>query len=174
MGPGADLFAVHPELRGLIVDWYVTTLIKTPGRAPIDKASWPASASTQVLSEIEAPGGPGKVERKLAAARRNDPNTLSGNALNIMGYEHLQSGDTKGALAIMRLNVTAYPESANAYDSLSGAYLAAGDSELARQDAKKALELLVTDATIPETRRTATRESAQKKLAQLGAQHRLR
>jgi hypothetical protein len=32
-GHGADMFAVHPELRGVIVDWYVTTLITTPGRA---------------------------------------------------------------------------------------------------------------------------------------------
>ncbi|MGC2197284.1 MAG: alpha/beta hydrolase [Terriglobales bacterium] len=32
-GHGADMFPVHPELPGLIVDWYVTTLIKTPGRA---------------------------------------------------------------------------------------------------------------------------------------------
>src|ERR1700733_4880300 len=34
-GHGADMFPVHPELMDSIVDWYVTTLIKTPGRAPI-------------------------------------------------------------------------------------------------------------------------------------------
>ena len=33
-GHGADMFKVHPEMPGEIVDWYVTTLIKTPGRAP--------------------------------------------------------------------------------------------------------------------------------------------
>jgi Flp pilus assembly protein TadD len=84
-----------------------------------------------------------------------------------MGYEHLQSGDTKGALDIMRLNATAYPESANVYDSLSDAYLAAGNNEQARQNAKKALELLDTDTTVREPRRAAIRESAQKKLTQL-------
>ena len=49
-GHGADMFAVHPELRGAIVDWYMTTLIKTPGRAPIDKSGWPSSPSAQVLA----------------------------------------------------------------------------------------------------------------------------
>ncbi|MGA8764750.1 MAG: alpha/beta fold hydrolase, partial [Candidatus Sulfotelmatobacter sp.] len=34
-GHGADMFPVHPELPALIVDWYVTTLIKTPGRASV-------------------------------------------------------------------------------------------------------------------------------------------
>jgi dienelactone hydrolase len=28
---GTDLFQVHPELPSIIVDWFVTTLIKTPG-----------------------------------------------------------------------------------------------------------------------------------------------
>ena len=31
-GHGTDMFKPHPELRDIIVDWYVTTLIKTPGR----------------------------------------------------------------------------------------------------------------------------------------------
>jgi hypothetical protein len=33
--------------------------------------------------------------------------------MNRMGYEHLQSGDTKGAVEILKMNVTAYPNSAN-------------------------------------------------------------
>ena len=36
-GHGADMFKIHPELEKAIVDWYVTTLIKTPGRAPVSK-----------------------------------------------------------------------------------------------------------------------------------------
>ena len=51
----------------------------------------------------------------------------------------------KGALEIKKLNAKAYPDSANVYDSLSDAYLADGDNELARQNAKKALEALVSD-----------------------------
>ena len=169
-GHGADMFAAHPELRGAIVDWFVTTLIKTPGRAPADKSSWPAAPYAQILSEIEAPGGAGKVSGKLAAARRNDPHAVifPESVVNLMGYEHLQSGDIKGALEIMKLNAAAYPESPNAYDSLSDTYLADGENEPARQNAKKALELLSSDTADPEPRREAIRASAQQKLDRLG------
>src|ERR1041384_7932342 len=30
-GHGTDMFKPHPELPGIIVDWFVTTLVKTPG-----------------------------------------------------------------------------------------------------------------------------------------------
>jgi dienelactone hydrolase len=175
-GHGADMFAVHPELRGVIVDWFVTTLIKTPGRAPADKSGWPASPPSQILSEIETPGGTGKVSRKLAAARRNNPKAVifPESVVNFMGYEHLQAGDIKGALEILKLNATAYPESPNVYDSLSDAYLADGEKELARQNASKALELLGSDATDPESRRDAIRASARQKLDRLGEKQLIR
>ena len=71
--------------------------------------------------------------------------------------------DKKGALEMMKLNAKAYPDSANVYDSLSDAYLAQGDNELALQNAKKALEALVSDTVDPEPRRDAIRESAPRK-----------
>jgi dienelactone hydrolase len=169
-GHGADMFNVHPELRGVIVDWYVTTLIATPGRAPANKSSEPALQSAQILNQIEMPGGVDQAARKLAEARRSDPKAVvfPETIVNLIGYEHLQAGDIKNALEIMKLNVTAFPESPNAYDSLSDAYLANGQKELARQNAKKALELLALDTTDPQARRDAIRDSAQLKLKQLG------
>jgi hypothetical protein len=169
-GHGADMFAVHPELRNVIVDWYGTTLIKTPGRAPVDKGSEPASQSAQILSEIDMPGGAEKATWKLAEARRSDPKAVifPETIVNLIGYEHLQAGDTKNAVEIMKLNVAAFPESPNAYDSLSDAYLADGQKELARQNAKKAIGLLANDTTDPQARRDAIRDNAQLKLKQLG------
>jgi hypothetical protein len=169
-GHGSDMFAVHPELQRAIVDWYVTTLITTPGRAPADNSSGPAPPSAQILNQIEMPGGVEQVSQKLAEARRSDPKAVvfSETVVNLIGYEHIQMGDVKGALEIMKLNVAAYPQSPNAYDSLSDAYLADGQKELARQNAKKALELLASDTTDPEPRRNAIRDSAQQKLMQLG------
>lgn len=67
----------------------------------------------------------------------------------------------------MKLNVTAFPESPNAYDSLSDVYLADGQKELARQNATKALELPQND-TDTQARRDAIRHNAQLKLKQLG------
>jgi tetratricopeptide (TPR) repeat protein len=67
----------------------------------------------------------------------------------------------------MKLNVAAYPNSPNAYDSLSDAYLAAGQKDLALQNAKKAIELLPNDTAEDEQRRNDVRDSAQQKINQL-------
>jgi dienelactone hydrolase len=169
-GHGADIFAVHPELRSVIVDWFVTTLIKTPGSAPPDKDSGTVLPSAEILSQIEMTGGVEQVAQKLAEARRKDPKAeIFPEALvNFMGYEHLQVGDTKGAVEILKLNAGAYPESPNVYDSLSDAYLADGQKELARQNARKALELLASDTTDPKPLRDGIRDNAQQKLKKLG------
>jgi Tfp pilus assembly protein PilF len=84
-----------------------------------------------------------------------------------VGYEHLQSGDTKGAVEILKLNAVAYPDSPNVYDSLADAYLANGQRDLARDNAKKALEHLESDTIDPEARRKGIKESAEQKLHQL-------
>jgi dienelactone hydrolase len=169
-GHGADMFKVHPELTGLIVDWYVTTLIKTPGRAPASKQSAQVPKEVEIFEEIDLPGGAAKVAQKLEQARQHDPKAtlFPEDLVNIMGYEHLQAGDKEGAIAILKLNVVAYPDSPNVYDSLSDAYLADGHKELARQNARRALELLSSDTADPEARRNAIRDSAQQKLKQLG------
>jgi len=170
-GHGADMFAVHPELRSVIVDWYLTTLVKTPGQAPAEKSTEPALPSAQILNEIDMSGGAGRVAGKLAEARRSDPKAVifPEAIVNLMGYEHMQAGDSKYAVEVMKLNVTAFPDSPNAYDSLSDAYLADGQKELARQNAKKAIELLANDTSDPPARRDAIRDNAQMKLKQLGA-----
>jgi hypothetical protein len=85
-----------------------------------------------------------------------------------VGYEHLQAGDVRGTIELFKLNVTAYPSSPNVCDSLSDAFLADGQKELARQNARKAIEVLATDTTDPEARRKGIRDSAEQKLKQLG------
>jgi len=61
--------------------------------------------------------------------------------MNILGYQQLQSGKTKEAIELFKLNVMAYPESANTYDSLGEAYMINGDKELAIQNYNKSLKL---------------------------------
>src|SRR5262249_4880548 len=119
---------------------------------------------------IDQPGGAEKVALTLADARRHDSkaNLFPEAIVNIMGYEHIQAGDTKGAVEIMKLNATAYPDSPNVYDSLSDAYLANGQNDLARDNAKKALDLLASDTADPPARRDAIKASAEQKLKQLG------
>jgi dienelactone hydrolase len=165
-GHGADMFPVHPDLPEKIVDWYVATLLKTPGKGPAAKEAPTIPQEIHVLDVIDEAGGAAKVSQTLEQARQHSPKStlFSEGMVNLIGYEHLQSGDIKGALEIMKLNVAAYPNSANAYDSLSDALLADGQKDLAKQNAKRALELLASDTTDPEDRRKAIRESAEQKL----------
>ena len=61
--------------------------------------------------------------------------------MNALGYQYLQSGKTKEAIELFKLNVLAYPESSNTYDSLGEAYMINGNKELAIQNYTKSLEL---------------------------------
>jgi hypothetical protein len=77
--------------------------------------------------------------------------------------------DRKGAIEILKLNATAYPNSPNVYDRLSDAYLADGHKDLSRRNAKRALELLNSDTTDNEETRNQVRASTEQKRKQLGA-----
>ena len=67
------------------------------------------------------------------------------------GVRIYPAGDSQAALAVMKLNVKAYPNSPNTYDSLADAYLATGQQVLARQASEdKALVLILP--SIPRTR----------------------
>jgi peptidylprolyl isomerase len=61
--------------------------------------------------------------------------------LNAWGYRLLGNKQAKEAVEVFKLNVEAYPNSANVYDSLAEAYLALGEKQLARDNYRKALEL---------------------------------
>jgi|ERR1700678_2581636 tetratricopeptide (TPR) repeat protein len=114
--------------------------------------------------------GAAKVEAQLQEARKNDPHAalFREDMVNLIGYEHLQAGDIKGAIEILKLNAMAYPNSPNVYDSLGDAYLADGQKELARQSAKKTLALLPSDTVDPQQRRDAIKANAEQKLKQPG------
>jgi dienelactone hydrolase len=166
-GHGIEMFPPHPELAGLIVNWFDTTLLKTPGRTPANPVN--ASRGINVLDTIDEPGGAAKIADSLAQARKRDPkaNLFQEPIVNLIGYEHLQEGDKKGAIEILKLNAAAFSNSPNVYDSLSDAYLADGQSGPAIESAEKALKLLESDTTDPENRRKLIRESAEQKLKQL-------
>jgi tetratricopeptide (TPR) repeat protein len=161
------MFAPHPELTGLIVNWFGTTLIKTPGQAPANPNA--TFRKNNVMPLLDEPDGPAKVADQLAKAREKDPKAVvfSEVLVNLLGYERLQSGDNKGAIEIFKLNVTGFPNSPNVYDSLSDAYAAAGENALAIRNAKTAIRLLESDTTDPEARKQGIRDSAEQKLKQL-------
>lgn len=171
-GHGVEMFAAHKELPGMIVDWFGTTL-KTAPSAAAAKASLPVSHENQFLELIDRPDGVSKGAQAFAEKRQHDPNAVlfSEAVMNRLGYERLQSGDTKGGVELLKLNVTAYPNSPNAYDSLGDAYLADGQKDLARKNAQLALDHLAADTTDAEARRKAIKDNAEQKLKQLSEAH---
>ncbi len=70
-----------------------------------------------------------------------DEDRLSQNTINILGYRLLQKGSFKEALSVFELNVSSFPESWNAYDSLAEGYMKNGDNEKAIISYRKSLEL---------------------------------
>ncbi len=158
---GAEMFGPHPQLMDLISEWLTATLTQQLSRLPKTNGAGFSPAVMNALEKVDQPGGAAEV------AARASKMSLPEDTLNLLGYEHLQGGDTKGAIEIFKLNVSGHPDSANAYDSLSDAYVADGQKELALQSAKKALELLATDTKVSETRRKGIRENAEKKIKEL-------
>jgi predicted alpha/beta superfamily hydrolase len=61
--------------------------------------------------------------------------------VNLVGYQHLQRKDVKGALPFFRWNVELHPGSANVHDSLGEALEAAGEPAEALACYEKAVEL---------------------------------
>ena len=162
---GGEMFGPHPELVDMIADWFAATLMNQPSLLPKTNGSRFDPTVANALEQMEQPEGVAEAIQKLVALQAKDPKLgLSEVIVNALGYEHILAKDTKGAVEIMKLNVRAYPDSPNAYDSLADAYVADGQKELAIENAKKALELLASDTRDDEARKKGIRESAEQKL----------
>jgi tetratricopeptide (TPR) repeat protein len=187
-GHGTDMFKPHPELPGIIVDWLVTTLIKTPGHAPAD-----ALASAAILNQLWTSEGVAHVTQQLMEVRRKDPQAQLFPEINvdIIGEDHVREGESErkagqlreakmqmdAAIEIFKLNLLAYPDSADAHSNLADAYLKNGQKDLARQYAEKALTMLDSHAapasswSDTEQRRAEIRSGLQDTLKELNATH---
>ena len=172
-GHGTDLFKPHPDLPGIIVDRFVTTLIKTPGHAPADSV---ACAAT--INQLQT-GGADQVAQRLAEARQKDPHAqlFPEITAGIVGFDYMREGDLKSAITVLQLVVTAYPDSADANGNLADAYLQNGQKDLAKQYAEKALAILdahkvpASSWTDTDQYRGEVRRSAAKILKQLTPSH---
>ena len=143
---GTEIFGPHPELVKQIVDFYIDTLVTAPVdlKAPVTPRKTTASEFWAAASE---PGGAARSAEIFHDARKKDPKAFvfAEFPVNLLGYAKLQAGDKDGAIELFKLNTEAYPQSANAEDSLSDGYLAAGKKDLALAAEEKCLELLPDD-----------------------------
>lgn len=83
----------------------------------------------------------GIAQYKDLKARQTNVYDFGEPELNQLGYQLFQARKLKEAIEIFKLNVEAYPQGFNTYDSLGEAYMMNGNNELAIQNYKKSIEL---------------------------------
>jgi len=98
---------------------------------------------TAVLSRtIEAKGIDAAVEQYRTLRAQGFPGLQESESdTNRLGYALLQKEQAQSAIQVFQLNVETHPASANVYDSLGEAYLAAGNKPLAIANYEKALAI---------------------------------
>jgi len=94
------------------------------------------------LTELIVQGNIQKAVEFYTHIRKMSPDSYNFNEdqLNILGYQLLNRNMVDEAIYIFQLNVSAYPESGNVYDSLAEAYFNKGNNKLAVQYYLKSLE----------------------------------
>jgi Predicted membrane protein (DUF2306) len=131
---------------------FVLTLAMGAGISVVVMADWAPKVKTafdtrisiaKTMSATIASGGVEQAIREyqeLKVPQRAGYNFDEGE-LDSLGYELLHAKRVKDAVRIFQLNVQAYPQSSNVYDSLGEAYMHAGDKSPAIVNYKKSLEL---------------------------------
>lgn len=103
----------------------------------------PGKGLGEMLTEALTSGGYGKAARQYRAYRDDAAHAYLENEgeINRLGYDLLARDRLDDAIEIFKLNVEAYPRSANVYDSLAEAYLKKGNKDLAIKFYTKAVEI---------------------------------
>lgn len=164
---GTEIFVPHPELPQAIVAWYVDTLLQSPAD-PKAAVKVKHSPATDFWSALGSPGATAKAVEIYRQARKQDPHAylFPEMALNLAAYGRMQSGQTKEAIELFKLNIEAYPSSANTYDSLADAYVADGQTGKALETAKQAIAMLPGDRANAQFK-DLVRQSAEQKIKNL-------
>ncbi|MFI5371421.1 MAG: hypothetical protein ACHQ52_07660 [Candidatus Eisenbacteria bacterium] len=102
-----------------------------------------AATVSEVIERALAAGDTAAAERALQAARDKTVNRFHSieRDVNAIGYRLLAAGQTMRAIEVLRMNTRAYPRSANTFDSLGEALLAAGWHDAAVAAYQRALEV---------------------------------
>ena len=103
----------------------------------------PKMSAVSVLEDtIRAKGiEAGIAQYRELKAKQSATYDFSEGELNQLGYRLLRSGKAKESIEIFKLNVEAYPQGFNTYDSLAEAYASVNERDLAIQNYKKSVEL---------------------------------
>lgn len=101
----------------------------------------PKQPVTEALLPIIAEKGIESALQSYRSLKQSSYYYVSEVQLNGLGYRLLNTKKVREAIEIFKLNVEAYPQSANVYDSLGEAYVINGDKELAIRNYQRAVQL---------------------------------
>ena len=131
---------------------FVLTLVMGAGLFAVATAQWvpqvkaaydPRKSIAETLSATIASGGIDAATKQYHDLKTAAPAiyNFDENELNNLGYGLIRAKKFKEAIRIFQLNVEAYPQSSNVYDSLGEAYMDDGNKPLAIANYRKSLEL---------------------------------
>jgi uncharacterized membrane protein len=131
---------------------FVMTLVMVAGLFAVAMAQWvpqvraaydPRKSIAETLSATVASGGIDAAVKQYHDLKAAAPATYNfdEDELNNLGYEFIRANKFKEAVGILKLNVEAYPQSSNVYDSLGEAYVDDGNKPLAIANYQKSLGL---------------------------------
>ena len=131
---------------------FVLTLVMGAGLFAVAMAQWvpqvkaaydPRTSIAETLSATIASSGIDAAEKQYHGLKAAGSPTYNfdESELNNLGYEFIRAKKFKEAIRILQLNVEAYPQSSNVYDSLGEASLDDGNKPLAIANYKRSLEL---------------------------------
>jgi hypothetical protein len=152
------------------VQFYPTALAVAEARGTLRADYVPPPPSPARLGQVLHEKGWAEAEKILSAARSADPyaTIAKERPLNRLGYTLLREKDYANAIALFRWIAQAFPQSANAHDSLADAYEAAGQPGEALAEGDKVLALLDADTSLAADRKDAVRKSVDERKARLG------
>ena len=131
---------------------FVLTLVMAGGLLAVTMAIWvpqvqagfdPRKSIAETLSATIASSGLDAAVKQYHDLKAAAPGTYNFDEgqLNGLGYRLIRANKFTEAIRILQLNVEAYPQSSNVYDSLGEAYMNAGDKPQAIANYQKSLQL---------------------------------
>jgi tetratricopeptide (TPR) repeat protein len=131
---------------------FVLTLAMCAGIFAVGTAVWvpqvkagfdPRKSVVAALSATIASSGIDQAAKQYHDLKAAEPTTYNfdEDQLNALGYQLMGTKKFKEAIRILQLNVEAYPQSSNVYDSLGEAYMDDGNKPLAIANYQRSLQL---------------------------------
>lgn len=153
---GGGIYGFNTIFTRLPEKKYAVVIFNNTGNAPLSEMteniinilydkeySKPKIPISNVLAEIIETEGIDAAALKYNELKKEHPDdyNFAETQLNSLGYVYLRNENIEAALKIFKLNVEAYPEAFNTYDSYAEALMQSGDNEGAINNYKRSLEI---------------------------------